>query len=201
MPPLKIGITGGIGTGKSVVCSIFAALGVPVYDADSQAKHLMVHSDTLRQRITDLFGKQAYSERQLNRVWLANQVFKNKVLLNQLNALVHPAVAKDFSAWCVLNGTAPYIVEEAALMYETGSYKQLDLIVVVDAAVATRVKRVAKRDVHRSKEEVLAIMDKQMPQKEKLDRADFIVHNDESDSLLEQVLELDDKFIKIKKVG
>jgi dephospho-CoA kinase len=193
--PLQIGITGGIGSGKSLVCKIFACLGVPVYDADSHAKELMTTDGILVSDIKKEFGVLSYSvDGGLNREYLSKQVFNDPERLRTLNRLVHPRVGVDFRKWVDRKKRHPYVLKEAALLYEAGSYESLDKIIVVYANEALRVQRVLKRDPHRTADQVMAIIKNQMPEEEKLERADFTILNDESTLLIPQVLSLHQRF-------
>ncbi|MGI4761934.1 MAG: dephospho-CoA kinase [Janthinobacterium lividum] len=194
---LRIGITGGIGSGKSMVARVFAALGVPVYDSDSRAKHVMAHDLVLRAQLQEAFGTEAYDMAgQLNRPYLARVAFNDAAQLARLNALVHPRVGEDFAAWSAMQAAAgqPYILKEAALLYESGAYKGLDAIITVFAPAEVRAARVLRRDAHRSAADVQAIMDKQLSEDEKLARAEHVVYNDDSQLVLPQVLALDASF-------
>jgi dephospho-CoA kinase len=193
----RIGITGGIGSGKSVVARVFAALGVPVYDSDTRAKHVMAHDLVLRAQLQEAFGAEAYdTSGQLNRPYLARVAFNDAAQLARLNALVHPRVGEDFAAWVAAQAAAgqPYILKEAALLYESGAYKGLDAIITVFAPAEVRAARVLRRDAHRSAADVQAIMDKQLGEDEKLARAEHVVYNDDSQLVLPQVLALDAAF-------
>ncbi len=193
--PLCIGVTGGIGTGKSLVCKIFAVLGVPIYDADARAKQLMTVDKILVDQIKEHFGESSYhSDGSLNRDFLSREVFHDPLKLMQLNQLVHPRVAVDSERWIKENKSAHYAVKEAALLYESGSYKYFDKIIVVTAPQELRVQRVMARD-KRNKEEILKIVSNQMPEAEKLSRADFVVRNDETELVVPQVLKLHERFI------
>ena len=199
---LRIGITGGIGSGKSVVARVFAALGAPVYDSDSRAKHVMAHDLVLRAQLQKAFGAEAYDVAgQLNRPYLARVAFNDAAQLARLNALVHPRVGEDFATWSAAQGAAgqPYILKEAALLYESGAYKGLDAIITVFAPAEVRAARVLRRDTHRSAADVQAIMDKQLSEDEKLVRAEHVVYNDDSQLVLPQVLALDAAFRILKK--
>ncbi|WP_224996605.1 dephospho-CoA kinase [Cesiribacter sp. SM1] len=188
--PLKIGITGGIGAGKSTVCKIFAALGIPVYDADSRAKRLLVEDSELMEQIRAAFGGEAYfPEGGLNRVWLAAQVFSKPDQLAQLNKLVHPRVGLDFESW-YQQQEAPYVLKEAALLFEAGSYKSLDAVITVTAPQPLRLRRTLMRDEHRSREQVEDIMQRQLPEEERIQRSQFKIVNDEHSLVLPQVLRL-----------
>ena len=190
---LRIGITGGIGSGKSIASRLFQALGAPVYDADSRARWLMENDDELRRHLTAAFGPRTYNAAgRLNRPLLAGTVFNNPSLLAQLNALVHPRVGTDFEHWAAAQAQAgyAYVLKEAALLFETGSYKQLDQIITVFAPLLVRQARVLRRDPHRSLADVQAIMAKQLGEDEKMQRADHVLTNDDVRPLLPQVLAL-----------
>lgn len=190
---LKIGITGGIGVGKSMVSRIFKVLGVPTYDADREAKDIMVKSDAVRAALIETFGAEVYfPDASLNRAWLAKKVFSDAKELEKLNAIVHPAVIKDAEDWAAAQTTL-YSVKEAALLFESGSYKSLDYCILVSSPEALRIKRVMDRD-QVSEEEVRRRISKQMPEAEKEKLADFIIHNDEDHSLIEQVMHLHQRF-------
>ncbi len=191
----QIGITGNIGSGKSTVAKIFATLGIPIYDADARAKLVMTDNPTLKEALIQLLSEQAYlANGSLDRAFIAAKVFKNQDLLNGLNALVHPAVYKDYEDW-VLVQTAPYVVKEAALLYESESYKQLDKIMVVHCSDELRIQRTMQRD-QSTREAVVERLQKQMPQAEKMARADFLINNDESQLLIPQVMNLHQQFLK-----
>ncbi len=194
--PLQIGITGGIGAGKSLIARIFQTLGVPVYDADSRAKWLMTHDKNLIAEIKDQFGEEAYlADGLLNRTYLSEKVFNNEARLKQLNALVHPKVGKDFERWAGRQ-TAPYVLKEAALLIEAGSYKTLDYLITVNAPEKVRLSRVLLRDTHRSEEDVEAIMKKQLSDNERAEKADFVIVNDGSSLVVPKVLQLHERFLK-----
>ena len=194
---LRIGITGGIGSGKSIASRLFHALGVPIYDADSRARWLMENDAELRQQLTVVFGPDTYDVAgRLNRPVLAGTVFRDPALLARLNALVHPHVGSDFEQWASTQQHAghAYVLKEAALLFEANSHKQLDRIITVFAPLAVRQARVLKRDPHRSPADILAIMDKQLSEEEKMQRADHVLINDDAQPLLPQVLALHTAF-------
>jgi dephospho-CoA kinase len=188
--PLQIGITGGIGSGKSLVCKIFSALGVPVYDADSRAKSLMTTDGILMNGIKKEFGLLSFhKDGSVNRQYLAETVFNDPEKLSVLNGLVHPSVAADFEKWSnAQHGN--YVLKEAALLFEANSNQALDKVIVVHAPEELRIKRVLLRDTHRTEQQVREIIRNQMPDELKLKRADFVVVNDESRLVVPQVLEL-----------
>jgi dephospho-CoA kinase len=198
---LQVGITGGIGAGKSLVCRIFEALGVPVYDADSRAKWVMAYDSVLVSHIMEEFGREAYtSGGEINRAYMAQTVFHNPERLAKLNALVHPRVGVDYRQWLQAHQQAPYVLKEAALLFETGSYKQLDFIIVVDAPLEVRVKRVLLRDPHRDDAQVRAIIQKQMPEQESKAKTDFVIDNSGEQLLIPQVLKLHEFFLAQKEL-
>jgi dephospho-CoA kinase len=194
---MRIGITGGIGAGKSLIVKIFNTLGIPSYDADAAAKYLMANDLGLKKQLIQSFGEQVFQDGALNRSYLATQVFNNPQKLNLLNSYVHPAVGKDFEQWCAKNTQAPYVLKEAALLFESGSYKMLDKIIVVTAPEALRIQRVLHRDQHRTEEQVRAIMQNQLPEEEKIKKADFLIVNDDRVMVLPQVLELHSQLIAL----
>jgi dephospho-CoA kinase len=194
---LQIGITGGIGSGKSLVCKIFQLLGVPVYDADSHAKELMTTDGILVSQIKKEFGDLAYNhDGSLNRLYLSEHVFHDEKKLQVLNALVHPRVGVDFKNWVGKHRHA-YVLKEAALLFEANVAGTLDKVIVVSAPDSVRMKRVLIRDPHRTVEQFKAIVEKQLPQEEKLKRADYIIVNDETTLVIPQVLELHQTFMKM----
>ena len=196
MSSLRIGITGGIGSGKSMVCQIFALLGAPTYDADSRARNLMTDDLVLVNQIKEKFGTQSYrTDGSLNREYLSKEVFNDSEKLSELNKLVHPRVAIDSEKWMNENENAPYVIKEAALLYESGAYKALDKIIVITASEDLRLQRVINRDKTRTKEDVLNIIRSQMTEEEKINRADFVIDNNETHLVIPQVLKLHERFI------
>jgi dephospho-CoA kinase len=189
----KIGLTGCIGSGKSTVSRIFAQLGVPVYDADSRARELMTGSAELIMQIKDLFGTEAYfADGSLNRSHISAQAFRDPALLKKLNAAVHPAVFEDFDQWCAEQNT-PYVIKEAALMFESDSHKQVDEAIVVSSPEELRIARAMQRD-GTSREAVLGRMKNQFSEAEKLARGQYEIKNDEQQLLIPQVLKLHTRF-------
>lgn len=168
---------------------------IPVYDADSMAKSLMEKDIELIYNIKKEFGSDSYENGKLNRQFLAERVFKNTSLLAKLNAMVHPAVARDFSKW-TNKFSAVYILKEAALLFETGSYRDLDFVILVESPLQTRIERIKNRDPQRSSEQIMNIIEKQIQVEEARELADFVIYNDESHMLIPQVLELQEQLIK-----
>lgn len=194
--PLQIGITGGIGSGKSLVCKIFNALGVPTYDADSRAKMVMTTDGILVEAIKKEFGILSYDAKgTLNRQYLANTVFNQPEKLKRLNELVHPRVALDYEQWVHTQADVKYVLKEAALLFESGSYQALHKVIVVIAPETLRIQRVLQRDTQRSAEQTREIIRNQMAEDEKIRRADYVITNDETTLLIPQVLNLHNQFI------
>ena len=196
---MRIGITGGIGAGKSLVCSIFKILGVHCYDADSRAKALMNSDKDLKEKIINLFGSKSYQENTLNTSYISNQVFFNPDLLKNLNSFVHPAVSQDFDQWEANQPKDMYVMKEAALLFETGSYRDLDKTILIVAPESLRIQRVKERDPARGVDQINAIIDKQLKDKEKLKLADYVIFNNESELLTPQVLVVHNKILLNKK--
>lgn len=194
---MQIGITGGIGSGKSLVSRIFNLLGVPVYDADSRAKSIMTTDGILVSQIKKEFGVLSYrADGGLNREYLAEHVFGDAEKLKRLNSLVHPRVGEDFTRWAKEQSSA-YVLKEAALLFEAGSNTALSKIIVVSAPEALRINRVLQRDKHRTVQQVKDIIRNQLEEEKKLKLADYIIVNDESKPLIPQVLELHKQFLSI----
>lgn len=191
--PLWIGITGGIGSGKSTVCKVFQLLGIPVYASDDRAKWLMANDPELKTQISSTFGSESYlPEGAVNRAFLADKVFSDPEKVKKINLLVHPAVGKDFRKWAE-NQTSPYVIKEAALLFETGAHKELDKVINVSSPLKIRVARILMRDTHRDEGQVNRIIDQQMPDEEKNDKADFVIKNTENKLLIPQILEIHKK--------
>lgn len=185
---LKVGITGGIGAGKSIISKIFSVLGVPVYDADTRAKWLMNTDPGLITSVKGLFGEEAYQANQLNKVFIGNVAFSRPELLEKLNKLVHPRVNKDYLDWVDLHKSDPYSLKEAALLFESGSYLQLDSIIYVSAPEGLRIQRVLKRDTHRTEADISNIIERQWPEDKKLKLSDHQITNDGDSLVIPQVL-------------
>ena len=191
--PLQIGITGGIGSGKSTVVKIFTCLNVPAYDADSRAKILMNDDEELVNQIKQEFGNESYDGDKLNRRYLAEHVFGFPDRLHKLNSFVHPRVGQDYANWVSENRNSKYVIKEAALLFESGSASKLDKTIVVTAPQSVRIDRVMKRD-KRSRTEIEDIIARQLSQDVLTSKADFIISNDESLLLIPQVLKLHQLF-------
>lgn len=197
---LKVGITGGIGSGKSIVCRVFALLGVPVYDSDFRAKWVMQHDAGLQQELINVFGEKTYTPTgQLDRPYLANLVFNQPEKLALLNRLVHPRVKDDFTNWVAAYQHHPYILKEAALMYESNAYQQVGKVITVSAPLNLRLTRVLQRDPHRLAADVQAIINKQLSEEERQQRADYIIYNDDQQPVIPQVLALHQDLLQVSQ--
>lgn len=185
--PILVGITGGIGSGKSTVCRVFEWLNVKVYYADSQAISIINDDPAVKEKIKALLGSKSYVQNKYNRRYVADQVFKNKALLNQLNSIVHPAVAADFQNWIKLNKKEVYLLKEAAILFESGAYKEMDKIICVTAPTEVRINRVLKRD-KTTRKSIVARIKNQMTDAAKIKRSDYIVENDGSKHLISQII-------------
>jgi dephospho-CoA kinase len=191
---LKVGLTGGIGSGKTTVARIFEVLGIPVYNADAEARRLMNTDPDLKKQIIDVFGPESYKDGVLNRPWLAAQVFDNTEKLNLLNSFVHPLTIRDAESWMKRQNTA-YAIKEAALIFEGGLEKNFDFVIGVTAPESLRVERTIQRD-NISIESVTQRMKQQMDEKEKMNRCDFVIINDGIQAVIPQVLKIHEALIK-----
>lgn len=190
-----VGLTGGIGSGKTTVAKMFQELGVPLYIADDRAKLLMNTSKVIRRKLIALFGEQSYVDNKLNRPFLASQIFENSDLLKQMNAIVHPKVGADFIRWKKKQNTA-YVLKEAAIIFENNMESQYDFIITVVADLDQRIARVMKRDTT-TKEKVLAIVHNQLTDKEKAEQSDFVITNHDLEETKDQVLHIHQQLSKL----
>ena len=192
---LHIGLTGGIGSGKTTVAKIFELLGIPVYYADDAAKKMMNEDDELKAAIQNQFGKEAYNNGELNRAYLSTKVFNDPFQLEKLNALVHPATIRDATKW-MAQQKASYTIKEAALIFESGSSEYLDYVIGVYAPSQLRIKRTMERN-HMDYDEVIQRMDKQLDEDMKMKLCDFVIYNDEKQLLIPQVIELHQRLLAL----
>ncbi len=184
---IQVGITGGIGSGKTTVCNIFKELGVPIYFADQRAKDLYIENADVKKKVIELLGEGSYTTSgEVNKAFIAQHVFQDKTQLTALNAIIHPAVRTDYEHWCK-NQTAAYVLREAAILIESGAYQTCDKIIVVTAPEALRIERVVQRD-QTSEQEVKNRIMHQLTDIERLEYADFEIINDGEQSLVKQVL-------------
>lgn len=189
-----VGLTGGIGSGKTTVAKAFLALSVPVYIADNEAKKLMNTSKVIKRKLIKLFGEAAYLKGELNKPYLATSIFNNKALLQQMNAIVHPKVQKHFLKWKDKQ-KAPYIISEVAILFENNTYKNYDYIITVIAPEKERIARVIKRD-NSTKSKVQAIINNQWKDEEKIRLSDYVITNTNLESTKKQILEIHNKLLK-----
>lgn len=190
---LKIGITGGIGSGKSTACKIFQSLDIPIYDTDSRAKIVTNSNIEIRKEIIENFGEEAYSDNIMNRRFVGDIVFTDLKKMEILNSIIHPRVAQDFKEW-VDEQSSPYILKEAAIMFEANAHKDLDKIITVTAPLNLRLERIRLRDPQRNDEEIMNIIKNQMSEEEKIKLSDYVISNETKEELYIQVLNLDKLF-------
>lgn len=186
---IKVGITGGIGAGKSFVARVFNKMGIPVYDADSRAKVLMNADTTIRMGVIQFLGEEAYDEKGLNRRFVAEKVFNDADLLDQLNQIVHPVVYSDFDKWALEQDTS-IVLKESALLLKDGDKRGLDAIILVEASLETRVQRVQARDTFRSLGEIQAITQKQGDLSKNIHLVDYVVSNNDNEMILPQIAKI-----------
>lgn len=184
---IKLGITGGIGSGKSVVSKILQLMGIPVYIADIESKKLTESSPIIRKKLTETFGEDLYNNDVLNKKLLASYIFNDKEKLKIANSIIHPEVKKHYENWLVQHQTYPIIAQESAILFESGWNKIMDKTVVVYAPVNIRVKRVSMRD-KMSEKNILERINNQMPDEKKIELSDYIINNDGTKSLIKQVI-------------
>ncbi|MES2795197.1 MAG: dephospho-CoA kinase [Bacteroidota bacterium] len=197
IPNQLIGITGGIGAGKSLVCEIFKVLGIPVFNADETAKKLVETDAKLKSEIIKLLGNEAYSGEKYNRKFVSQKVFNESILLNQLDQLIHPKVREYAYEWFRIQKPSPYYLYEAALMNAAGIGNVFNKIIVVQSPTFLRIERIKKRD-QRPETEILAIINKQKTDEERLKIANFVIYNDEKNSLIEQVLKINNHLSQLQ---
>jgi len=192
---LKVGITGGIGSGKSMVCSLFSLMGIPVFNADDIGRQLLNDDELIHKGIVGIFGLGCFNdEGKPDRKKIGALVFADQSLLKRLNALIHPAVFTAFDNWALsIDQTMPYCIKEAAIMYESGSFKQNDRNILVYTDREIRIERVCKRD-NVTRDQVISRMNQQMSEEKKMKLVDLIIYNDDSHSLIRQVTEIDNLF-------
>ena len=191
---IKVGLTGGIGSGKSVIARIFLSMNIPVYISDYRAKLLMESDKVVVKKLKNYFGNKIYKNGRLNRKLLASMIFDNRVALEFVNSIVHPAVEEDFRQWCEKQKSR-YVIKESAILFEAGANKKLDYVITVYAPVSVRVKRVTSRD-DITEEHVRKRMENQWPDEKKVLLSDFVIVNDDKTFVLPQVLNLHNFFLK-----
>lgn len=192
---LAVGITGGIGSGKSYVCEIFAKIGIPIYNADFRARFIANESAQVKKQILTFFGSESYLNNELNRPFIASEVFNNPDKLNTLNRIIHPEVEKDYFNWLIKYKSFPYTLKEAAILFESGAYKKLDKTILVSADIDLRINRVMSRD-NITKEAVLHRMKNQWPTEKIIPLTDFIIENNGKNLILPQIIDINEKLIR-----
>ena len=190
---LRIGLTGGIGSGKSYISDIFRHLGVKVFNADEIAKKILDSNSEVRLKLSNLFGEGIYIDGKFNRQEAAKRVFKDGQLLSKMNAIVHPEVLSSFDSWAESYSVFPYVLKEAAIIFESGANKFLDAVINISAPEDMRIRRVMIRDGV-SRDKVIARMGHQWSEKERIDMADFVLVNDEESMLIPQIIEIHNTF-------
>jgi dephospho-CoA kinase len=186
---IKVGVTGGIGSGKSLICQVFSHLGVPVYTADEAAKYLMDHDPEIKKALTGVFGATIYEGGKLNRSKLSGLIFDNPRLLADVNRIVHPGVRHNFSEWCSSFSGVPFVIQESAILFESKSYSLFDFIILVTAPEEIRIQRVLSRP-GMTREKILGIMKNQFTEEEKISRSHFVISNDETTLILPLILKI-----------
>ena len=195
--PIEVGVTGGIGSGKSTICKIFQTLSIPIYEADLRAKQLMTRDPVLVEAIKANFGESAYfPDGKLDRMYLAKEIFSDEEKIKIMNSLVHPRVKADFEHWKNHHFSSAYVIREAALIFESGSYKDLDTVITVTAPIQERIRRILLRDEHRTREQIEQIIKNQWSEEEKIKKSDFVIHNDNRQLVIPQVLQIHDFLMK-----
>lgn len=198
MAALKIGITGGIGSGKSYVCNHFASMGVPIYNADTEARNITNTNSIIREKLSILFGHQLYdNNQQLIKEALAKIIFQDKAALERVNSIIHPEVHKHFKQWYEQHQHQAYIIKEAAIMFESGSNKLMDAVVMVYAPLELRVERAMKRD-NRTRQQIMERIANQLDDEKKRKMSDYIIINDQQKMLLPQIIQLHQQFLSWK---
>ena len=195
MKPKLIGITGGIGAGKSTVSSICKHLGFKVYNSDQRAKEIVSEDSTIKKKLISFFGNNIYKNGVLDRKFLSDKIFNDKSSLEQINSIIHPAVKKDFNSWVINNSNEKILFKESALILESGAYKELDKIILIVSDKNLRVSRVLNRDQNRSKKEIESIIDKQIDEVDAIKYADIVIDNNHKKMLLPSVIKEIEKLI------
>lgn len=189
-----VGLTGGIGSGKTTVSNMFKDLGVPVYIADNEAKNLMSSSKVIKRKLIDLFGPKAYEDNSLNRTYIASKIFNDDTYLQKMNAIIHPKVANHFKLW-LQKQTSKYVIKEAAIIFEHNMQSQYDYVITVIANEEDRINRILKRD-NTTKDKIMSIMKHQLSDDEKIKLSDFVIINDKLEHTKEQVLNIHNFILK-----
>ena len=195
---LKVGITGGIGSGKSIVCEVFKHFGIPVYYADIEANNLIISDKNIKKQLIEHFGKKIYSRNQLNKSRFSSIIFNDKKALQKVNSIIHPVVRQNFKDWIKKNKDKKYIIKEAALLFESGTYQDLDEIITISAPEHIKIKRIMNRD-KTDKESVQKRIRNQISDTEKIRKSDHVIYNNGSQLILPQILSLHKIFLTRKR--
>jgi len=190
----KVGVTGGIGSGKTLVCEVFKRLGISVYNADNEAKNILNSNTEVRKSIENYYGQDIYQKHILSKKKLAEIIFNNTEAIQKINSIVHPVVQQNFIEWCKLQENKPYVIEEAAIIFESGAYKELDYTINVFAPEQIRIQRVMERD-RATIEDVKNRMQNQMNDDERVKLANFTIINDGTKMIIPQILEIHSKIV------
>lgn len=191
---IKVAITGGIGSGKTFICNIFSILGIPVFNSDEVAKLLLNKNLEIQQKVISLFGKDVYQPNStINRKKLADIVFNDKIALLKLNNIIHPEVRKSFNQWALIQ-KAPYVIQESAIIFESGIIGNFDKIIIVTAPEELKIERIIKRDGI-SKEKIIERMKNQLPEEKKVEQSHFVIVNDDIEMILPQVIKIHNELI------
>jgi dephospho-CoA kinase len=196
-PGLRLGITGGIGSGKTSVCKVFSVLGIPVFSSDRVAREIMETNTTIIAGINKIAGRDLYSTGSLDRMALSSLIFNNDVLLSEVNSLVHPAVFGYFSEWAA-EQTSPYVIMEAAILFESGASKLVDRIATISAPIEERIRRVVMRNIL-SEEQVIERMKNQMDDESKIKLSDYVIYNSENDMIIPVILDIHADILNLLK--
>mgnify|MGYP001319644883 FL=1 len=194
--PFLVGITGGVGAGKSLICKILNTLGVPIYSSDERAKELMNNNEDLKKKIINNFGIESYKNNKIDNQFLSDKIFENTSYRLNINSLVHPFVKEDFHFWIKKNSNNDYLVKESALIIESESYKELDFLIYVSAERNIRIKRVLQRDQEKNEDDIVKIIKTQMDVKKAINFCDEVIDNNEKNLLLPKVLKIHKKILK-----
>ena len=194
---LRVGLTGNMGAGKTLVAQVFETLRIPVFYADEEANQLAENNHQVVSEIKKLFGEESYVDKKYNRKYISNQIFTNPLLLEKLNNIIHPATFKRFDEWLGENSNAPYIIKEAAILFESGADKGVDKIIFVSTPEQVRIERVQKRNPAWSGTDIKRRMEAQEPEVSKISKSDYIINNDGSTFLLPQILNIHQSLLNL----
>ena len=198
-PAMKIGVTGGIGSGKTTVCRVFSALGIPVFAADEEARKIMETDPSVMQKVNDIAGVEIYTGGILNRSELAGLIFNNRELLDKINKVVHPVVRENFNNWQMSQGS-DYVILEAAILFESGSFRSVDRIITVVAPVEERIERVVRRN-NLTREQIMERIRNQTEDDYKVSRSDYVIDNADDKLIVPEILRIHEEILKQIKIS